>query len=40
MIGAALDYVRERPATKVKRVVFVLFGQADYDVFKGKGPAV
>lgn len=40
MIGAALDYAREHPATKVTRVVFVLFGQADYDVFKGKGPAV
>ncbi len=40
MIGAALDYAREHPATKVARVVFVLFGQADYDVFKGKGPAV
>ena len=40
MIGAALDYARQHPATKVTRVVFVLFGRADYDVFKGKGPAV
>jgi len=40
MIGAALDYAHEHPGTKVERVVFVLFGRADYDVFKGKGPAV
>jgi O-acetyl-ADP-ribose deacetylase (regulator of RNase III) len=39
MIGAALDYAREHPATRVKRVVFVLFGRADYDVFKGKAPS-
>jgi len=40
MIGAALDYAREHPETKVERVVFVLFGRADYDVFQRKGPAV
>ena len=40
MIGAALDYTRDHPATKVQRVVFVLFGRADYDVFTGKAPAV
>ncbi len=40
MIGAALDYARGHPATKVQRVVFVLFGKADYDVFKGKSPVV
>jgi O-acetyl-ADP-ribose deacetylase (regulator of RNase III) len=40
MIGAALDYASEHHGTKVERVVFVLFGRADYDVFKGKGPAV
>jgi len=38
MIGAAVDYAREHPGTKVERVVFVLFGRADYDVFKSKGP--
>lgn len=39
MTGAALEYERQHPGTKLSRVVFVLFGQADYDVFKGKAPS-
>jgi O-acetyl-ADP-ribose deacetylase len=39
MITAVVDYARQHPATKLSRVVFVLFGEADYDVFKGKGPS-
>jgi O-acetyl-ADP-ribose deacetylase len=34
MIGAVDEYSRDHPGTKVQRVVFVLFGSSDYDVFK------
>lgn len=34
MISAVRDYSREHPATKLQRVVFVLFSRADYDIFK------
>jgi O-acetyl-ADP-ribose deacetylase (regulator of RNase III) len=37
MTTAVRDYSRQHPATKLVRVVFVLFGQADYDVFKRFG---
>jgi O-acetyl-ADP-ribose deacetylase (regulator of RNase III) len=40
MLTAVGDYGQQHPATNLTRVVFVLFGQADYDVFKGKGPFV
>jgi O-acetyl-ADP-ribose deacetylase (regulator of RNase III) len=33
MISAVRDYSRRRPATKIERVVFVLFTRADYDIF-------
>ena len=33
MIGAAQRYASEHPTTKLQRVVFVLFGQAEYDAF-------
>jgi O-acetyl-ADP-ribose deacetylase (regulator of RNase III) len=36
MVGATRDYARAHPATKIGQVVFVLFGRADYDVFKEK----
>jgi O-acetyl-ADP-ribose deacetylase len=33
MIRAVHDYAHEHPATKIERVVFVLFSRADYDTF-------
>lgn len=39
MTTAVRDYSRQNPATKVNRVVFVLFAQADYDVFQQYGPS-
>jgi O-acetyl-ADP-ribose deacetylase (regulator of RNase III) len=36
MIGATREYSSTHPKTKLRRVVFVLFGQADYDVFQRK----
>lgn len=37
MITAIRDYERQHTATKLARVVFVLFGQADYDIFQRFG---
>jgi O-acetyl-ADP-ribose deacetylase (regulator of RNase III) len=37
MTDAVRKYSREHPATKVTQVVFVLFGQAEYDIFKRFG---
>ncbi len=39
MVGAAREYGEAHSATKLERVVFVLFGQADYDVFQQFGPS-
>jgi O-acetyl-ADP-ribose deacetylase (regulator of RNase III) len=39
MIGAVIEYAKRHSATKLARVVFVLFGQADYDVFQRYGPS-
>jgi O-acetyl-ADP-ribose deacetylase len=36
MLGCVRDYAREHPETKLRCAVFVLFGSADYDVFKKK----
>jgi O-acetyl-ADP-ribose deacetylase (regulator of RNase III) len=37
MVTAVRDYARAHPATTLSRVVFVLFGRADYDVFQRIG---
>lgn len=34
MINAARDYAREHPQTRIKRVIFVLFAAADFQVFE------
>ncbi|HSQ18785.1 MAG TPA: macro domain-containing protein [Blastocatellia bacterium] len=34
MINAARDYASEHPQTKIKRVIFVLFAAADFQVFE------
>ena len=34
MIGAARDYAAERPESSIELVVFVLFSQRDYEMFK------
>jgi O-acetyl-ADP-ribose deacetylase (regulator of RNase III) len=34
MIGAARDYAAEQPGTSIELVVFVLFSQRDYEIFK------
>jgi O-acetyl-ADP-ribose deacetylase (regulator of RNase III) len=39
MIGGVIEYAQRHSATKLARVVFVLFGQADYDVFQRYGPS-
>jgi O-acetyl-ADP-ribose deacetylase (regulator of RNase III) len=39
MVGAVIEYAERHSATKLARVVFVLFGQADYDVFQRYGPS-
>lgn len=36
MLAAVREYARKHPATRLVRVVFVLFGSADYDVFQRK----
>jgi O-acetyl-ADP-ribose deacetylase (regulator of RNase III) len=37
MLGAVNDYAQRHTATKLARVVFVLFAQADYDIFQHHG---
>jgi len=36
MIGAVRDYQAAHPDSSIKRVVFVLFGRDDYEIFKQK----
>jgi O-acetyl-ADP-ribose deacetylase len=36
MLGATRDYWREHPQSSIERVVFVLFGTADYDIFSAR----
>jgi len=33
MLAAAQDFIEQNPASQISRIVFVLFGQRDYDVF-------
>jgi O-acetyl-ADP-ribose deacetylase (regulator of RNase III) len=39
MLGAVNEYAQRHAATKLARVVFVLFAQPDYDVFQRHGPS-
>jgi O-acetyl-ADP-ribose deacetylase (regulator of RNase III) len=34
MIGAVREYSRTNPKSSIERVIFVLFGEADYQAFK------
>jgi O-acetyl-ADP-ribose deacetylase (regulator of RNase III) len=33
MLAAARDFIEQNPASQISKIVFVLFGQRDYDVF-------
>jgi O-acetyl-ADP-ribose deacetylase (regulator of RNase III) len=33
MLAAARDFIKQNPASQISKIVFVLFGQRDYDVF-------
>ena len=34
MVGAAREYAKANPNSGIERVVFVLFGEEDYDMFR------
>jgi O-acetyl-ADP-ribose deacetylase (regulator of RNase III) len=34
MLGAVRDYAREQPQSSIQRVIFVLFGEEEYRIFK------
>jgi len=36
MLGAAREYAQAHPQSSLRRIVFVLFGREDYDVFRKK----
>jgi O-acetyl-ADP-ribose deacetylase (regulator of RNase III) len=36
MLGTALRYAAEHPDSSLRRIVFVLFGRDDYDIFRQK----